>query len=200
MKILFSLNWLLPVALLLTYSCSTSSPDTFGNRKFYPDSKNKIVRSAKKSDSTISLIKTFVHEKQVGESTACTENLQSSGELKNQNSKVNELKELIATKGNRFARKFFNRTLASAFAKNQDNSSTILEMNDDKKTPGISIAGFVLGVLSLFILPFVFGLLAVIFSGIGLSKDSSSYKKGLAIAGLILGILGVIYALVVASK
>lgn len=57
-----------------------------------------------------------------------------------------------------------------------------------KKTNGMAIAGFV---LSFFISP-----LGIIFSAIGLSqisKDSRQGGKGLAIAGLILGILGTVF-------
>ena len=57
-----------------------------------------------------------------------------------------------------------------------------------KKTNPMAITGFV---LSFFISP-----LGIIFSAIGLSqisKDSRQGGKGLAIAGLILGILGTIF-------
>ncbi len=74
-------------------------------------------------------------------------------------------------------------------AKGMEENSA-LKFQDEKKTPGISIAGFVLGVVSLLLLPVVTGALGIIFSAIGLGKDSSQYKNGLAIAGLICGIIG----------
>ncbi len=61
-----------------------------------------------------------------------------------------------------------------------------------KKQPPFAVAGFVLSLLGLFILGIVLGALGIIFSSLALakaSKDSSRYKKGLAIAGLIIGII-----------
>ena len=64
-----------------------------------------------------------------------------------------------------------------------------------KKGKGMSIAGMVLGITSIvFIyLNFVLGVLAIIFSAIGLKRGEG---KGMAIAGLVTGIVGVIIGLV----
>ena len=64
---------------------------------------------------------------------------------------------------------------------------------ENKKYNGMCITGFILGVLSAFLywlIPFL-PLLAVVFSGIGLSKIKvdNTKGKGLAIWGLVLGIL-----------
>lgn len=73
-------------------------------------------------------------------------------------------------------------------------------MNKDikRETPGITIAGFVLGIFS-FIPGFglFLGILAVIFSAIGLSKvrKHNAGGKKRAIAGLILGIAGVLFTI-----
>lgn len=64
-------------------------------------------------------------------------------------------------------------------------------------TPGWGIASLVLGVLSLF-LPFIgllFGILAIIFAAISMGRGEP--LKGLAIAGLVTGIVGAILGLVV---
>ena len=62
-----------------------------------------------------------------------------------------------------------------------------------QKTNGMAIAGFVLSLLC------CTSLLGIIFSAVGLNqinKDPSQGGKGLALAGLILGILGFIAGLI----
>lgn len=67
-----------------------------------------------------------------------------------------------------------------------------------------AIAGFISGVISIFIAGIPLGLLAIIFSSIALNnikKYPVTYSgKGLAIAGLILGILGFIGAIYVLTQ
>jgi hypothetical protein len=65
------------------------------------------------------------------------------------------------------------------------------------------VAGFVLGLVGLLIFGLLFGLLAIIFSAIGLgkiNKDPSRWRgKGLAVAGLVIGIIDIlVLALLVA--
>jgi hypothetical protein len=66
--------------------------------------------------------------------------------------------------------------------------------NDGQKMDGMALTGFILGVLGVFYLGFLFGLLGIIFSAIGLNnirKNPDSKKgRGLAIAGLVCGIVG----------
>jgi len=69
-------------------------------------------------------------------------------------------------------------------------------------TNGMAVAGFVCGIVGLFVFGIVLGPLAIVFSAIGLSKSNKEGRplRGLAIAGLVLGIVGVIgWAIVVAS-
>lgn len=67
-----------------------------------------------------------------------------------------------------------------------------------------AIAGFISGVISIFIAGIPLGLLAIIFSSIALNnikKYPVTYSgKGLAIAGLVLGILGFIGAIYVLTQ
>lgn len=58
-------------------------------------------------------------------------------------------------------------------------------------TNGMAVAGFVCGVVGLFLFGIVLGPLAIIFSAIGLSKSNKEGRplRGLAIAGLVLGIV-----------
>lgn len=59
----------------------------------------------------------------------------------------------------------------------------------------MAIAGFILALVGLFINPYgIPSLLGIIFSSLGFTRDN---KKGLAIAGLIIGIIGFIYTLLV---
>ncbi len=66
---------------------------------------------------------------------------------------------------------------------------------------GMAIAGFVCGVVSLFVGAIILGPLAVVFSAIGLSKSSREGRplKGLAIAGLILGVVATIAGLIIVA-
>ena len=56
----------------------------------------------------------------------------------------------------------------------------------------MSVAGFILALVGFFIVPIVFGPLSVILSGLGLK---SRKKKGLAIAGLVIGVIDTVYAI-----
>ncbi len=66
------------------------------------------------------------------------------------------------------------------------------------KTNSMAVAGFVLGILSLFswicCLGTLTSILAIVFSAVGLSKikQTGEQGRGLAIAGLVLGILGMV--------
>lgn len=80
--------------------------------------------------------------------------------------------------------------------------------NDERKTDGLAIAGFVLGFVSLFVAGIPLGALSVVFSVIALERIKKNPDKrsgkGLAIAGLVLGIIGflggVIFALIRLSE
>ena len=70
-------------------------------------------------------------------------------------------------------------------------------ISDDPKTNGMAIAGFVCSLVGLFLFGFILGVLAIIFSAIGLgkiNKEPSKWKgRGLAIAGLIVGIIDIAF-------
>lgn len=57
---------------------------------------------------------------------------------------------------------------------------------------GKAIAGFILALVGLLILPIVFSTLGIIFSALGLKSN----RKGLAIAGLIIGIAGLLFSVI----
>lgn len=59
---------------------------------------------------------------------------------------------------------------------------------DAPPAKGLAIASLVLGIVSLFCLPVVTGVLAAIFGGVAKSKGNTS---GMATAGIVLGIIGV---------
>ncbi|MDA8367012.1 MAG: DUF4190 domain-containing protein [Actinomycetota bacterium] len=74
------------------------------------------------------------------------------------------------------------------------------EANTLAKTGGtLGIVGAALSLIPLFgiFIGIIMGVLAIIFSGIGLSRSSRMPdSKGLAVAGLVLGILTVIFKLI----
>ena len=70
------------------------------------------------------------------------------------------------------------------------------------KTNSFAVAGFVIAIVSLFLnLWGLVGAIAVVLSGVALSQINKTNEngKGLAIAGLIIGIISVIYAIFVIS-
>jgi hypothetical protein len=73
---------------------------------------------------------------------------------------------------------------------------------EDGGTDTNSIIGFIASIIGLIILAIPMGIIAIIFSAIGLKKTSSSGKKGrgLAIAGLIIGIIDVLLGLVIVAS
>lgn len=69
---------------------------------------------------------------------------------------------------------------------------------EENKNNGLAIAGFVVSLVSLFInFAGIVGLIATILSAVGLakSKELNGKGKGLAIAGLIIGIIGIVYGI-----
>lgn len=84
-------------------------------------------------------------------------------------------------------------SLKSEFKKG---AKMILANGDEPKKNGMAIAGFVCSLVGLFLFGFITGVLAIIFSAIGLGKikkDPSKWEgKGMAIAGLIIGIVDII--------
>jgi len=70
------------------------------------------------------------------------------------------------------------------------------------KTNGLAIAGFVIGLVSLFIAGIPLGIVAIIFSSIALGQIKKKGEKGsgFAIAGLILGIVGLVGAMIVLAN
>ena len=81
----------------------------------------------------------------------------------------------------------------------ENNKNNQLE-NSNNSYKGLSIAGFVLGIISCFLNFFgIIGIVAVVLSSIGLSQISRDYQKGkaLAIIGIVLGTINIIFALFV---
>lgn len=71
------------------------------------------------------------------------------------------------------------------------------ENNSNQSSNGLAIAGFVVSICSLFInFGGIVWLIGTILSAVGLSKVKSTGKgKGFAIAGLIMGIISIIYGI-----
>lgn len=81
----------------------------------------------------------------------------------------------------------------------ENNKNNQLE-NSNNSYNGLSITGFVLGIISCFLNFFgIIGIVAVVLSSIGLSQISRDYQKGkaLAIIGIVLGTINIIFALFV---
>ncbi len=91
--------------------------------------------------------------------------------------------------------------LKSKIKKSEKNAQNANPEDNYAVTDGFAIAGFVLGILSILVLGLLFGILAIIFSAISLNrirKFDGLYKgKGLATAGLIMGIIGLALAVLI---
>jgi hypothetical protein len=69
-----------------------------------------------------------------------------------------------------------------------------------KDVTGFAVAALVLGIVSLFFFPFIAGPLAIIFGGMALKRANANPNqegRGLAVAGLVCGIIGTLGGLVV---
>jgi len=88
--------------------------------------------------------------------------------------------------------------LKSTIAKNTHQSNAGHATAGQGETDGFAIAGFVIGLVSLFIAGIPLGIVAIVFSIIatGRIKKNGSKGRGFAIAGLVLGLVGVIGAIV----
>ena len=58
---------------------------------------------------------------------------------------------------------------------------------------GLGIAGMVCGILSFFCFPYILGVLGIIFGGVAKSKG---YRGGMATAGIVCGVIGVVLWLI----
>lgn len=74
----------------------------------------------------------------------------------------------------------------------------VVEQDDTPQTNGMALAGFICGFAGLFFFGVILGPLAVVFSVIGLNKAKREGRplRGLAIAGLILGIVSTVGAVI----
>ncbi len=82
--------------------------------------------------------------------------------------------------------------------KTRDQSRPTVIINQAENSNGIGTAGFVLALIALFLgwVPFlgwIVWLLGLIFSAVGLSRQ----PKGLAIAGLVISLIGIVLLIVV---
>lgn len=84
----------------------------------------------------------------------------------------------------------FKKSVKEPVSDNQEAHNRAARSNN-----GFAIAGFVLSILSWFVL-WPLAILGIVFSAIGLNSE----KKGLAIAGLIIGIVGILLLLIASQN
>lgn len=86
-----------------------------------------------------------------------------------------------------------NKLLNSNVIGKNSTAQTVSQSNQ-LRSNGAATAGLVLSLVGILIIPFLFGLMGLIFSGVGLSKPKQTYKgRGAAVAGLIIGIIDLIW-------
>lgn len=76
---------------------------------------------------------------------------------------------------------------------NSDIDNNYNKQINNTNNNALSVASFICGIVSIFILPYLFGIASVILGIIGLAKQED--KKTYSIIGIILGILGVLWAI-----
>lgn len=200
MKPFYNFKLLLFSVFAIIQACQSTGPVQFGNRKFYPDPVKKFVNapSNKEIVEPSNNLRPSINNQ--GENITDENNeirTADSQILQNEiTTPIHKVQEKVAGEKTKLS---FRERIAFSILKHTalGKGNKVSLINDDKKTPGGAIAGFILGLLGIFVAGLILGTLGIIFSAIALSKDSSEYKKGLAIAGLILGLIAVIGALVV---
>ena len=104
------------------------------------------------------------------------------------------------SQSNRVVKKEFKNNLKKVIYNNKN--KTISVQQATKTAEGLAIASLVTGIVGFFVFGIPLGILATIFGAIALSRTSKNPElsgKGLAIAGLILGIVDIIGALIAVS-
>lgn len=84
-----------------------------------------------------------------------------------------------------------------------NNQNQYIPVQSNIKPDGLSTAGFIIGIISLFINLFgIVGLLALILSCVGLGQTPREDKKGRdrATIGIVLGIIGIVWGIYQISK
>jgi len=186
------------VAILIALSsCSTQNKVAFGDRKFHPDPhKPASVVSSKVQNPSAQQV-----EVSIGSETILSDDLVRNQINSEENARSTETNEHPAksrlSKWQKMRQAIAMATILreSSMGKLAQQHS-LTETNDEKKTSSGATIGFIAGILSIFIAGIPLGLLAVILCSIALSKSSAEYRKGLATVGLILGLIGIVGAVV----
>jgi uncharacterized BrkB/YihY/UPF0761 family membrane protein len=77
---------------------------------------------------------------------------------------------------------------------NQNSAINSDENQRNLKSNSVASIGLIFGVIGIFVIPLLFGVLGIIFSGVGISNPKETHKgRKNAIAGLILGVVNVIW-------
>lgn len=186
------------VCIVLLNSCSTQNPVAFGNRKFYPEGATNTASSHVTKPAAVISQDQMRITQEVANQLAIDQT--SSTEKPTVVERVESAKKAIAKVLTEKPKLSLREKIALKLVSKSIHAGGTKAVDGDKKTPGSAIAGFILGILSIFIAGIILGVAAVIFSAVALSKPNSEYRNGLAIVGLILGIIGIIGALIVISQ
>lgn len=148
--------------------------------------KNEIESSSATNDQAADLEKEDAENfSEVPEDAEVVENPRGENVFaKNVASNYKEIQD--SYKKNSIARKIF---------KVNANQNTTQTNADGSAQGGFAIAGFIISIAGLFVFGIIFGLIAMVFSAIGLNGP----RKGFAIAGLVIGILDVVLVLIILS-
>ncbi len=218
MKNNYILSMILVIIVLIIYSCNTtnnlSSDGLIQKRKFrkgyyvqnpfnnhikQSTETNKDFDIAKKQDEQKRNPEIVSNKETINEEVLMASVNNDPIALTKNNSVINNIKNLYNSdiKDIQTFKKEYNK-----IKKGFKHKIVLKEKNKSKilsegSGGGFSISAFVLGVVGLIVAGIICGILAIIFGVIGLGKGK---LKGLAIAGLILGIIDLIGALIVISS
>ena len=213
------------LSLFILASCSTSN-DVVSNRKIQKRKYTKgftVKKSEKKFFNRLHLRNFEANKNDLTEETgsevllatidANIINYESNRpEFVNINLKNSEEKKTLINERILKAPVYKNNKLKKSNTETKSLFSVKNKINKQKSSDGepnnakvhwAALTGMICGILGLLVTPFLFSTLGIIFGGIGISKTKKNpekYKgKGMAITGLITGIVGVVVIWLVAA-
>jgi hypothetical protein len=185
---------LFSLATLIFASCSTTlerKAPVYGGS--WSSEAKKITTNQSKSSSEnrneLSENSELIAEPTIeGEVNSQTESIGLTAIHESKNQSTNSVKKTVIIK-NQLQTKLI-QPVVSKFVKKINNvkvKSKALSNSGDGGM-GFSIAALVLGIIGLFVLPWLLGPLAIIFGALGLNRGG----RGMAIAGLVLGVIDLV--------
>ena len=205
------MNWfaLILISTIVLSSCSkytqVTCPDiqqektnkrhlAYKNKPQFKIQKKSHKITERKDLQAIKTNETLIDDTEQIEEKAVYENFLASNDQQSANTLTSNYNLIQKDYSNNFSKKkqkIIAKELKKEYKKVSHSNGKEVASNDNAH--GFAVASFVLGIIGVVFWGFLFGILAVIFGAIALSKmEKGDRGYGLAIAGLILGIVAVL--------